>query len=73
LIEHRDRNPPEPMKSITNEQVIVRIYGDTAVVTGVQTAVGYANPPQPFRTLFMNVWHLINGKWVIIGGSRKML
>ena len=70
LIEHRDRKPPEPIDSITNEQVVVRIHGNTAVVTGVQTIKGMGSM---VRLLFMNVWSLEKGKWRIIGGSRKML
>lgn len=70
LIEHRDRKPPEPIDSITDEQVVVRIHGNSAVVTGVQTVKGMGTM---VRLLFMNVWSLDKGKWRIIGGSRKML
>ena len=70
LIEHRDREPPEPIDSVTDEQVVVRVHGKTAVVTGVQTVKGNIGVT---RLLFMNVWSLEKGKWRIIGGSRKML
>ena len=70
LMEHRDRKPPDPLTSVTDEQVVVRVYGDTAIVTGVQTVVGSLGS---VRLLFMNVWHQDKGKWRIIGGSRKML
>lgn len=70
LAEHRDRKPPDPISSITDDQVVVRVHGDTAVVTGVQTVTGSRGI---VRLLFMNVWSLEKGKWRIIGGSRKML
>lgn len=73
LIEHRDMQPPNPLTSITNEQVVVHVHGNVAIVTGVQTVVGSMKPPTPSRVLYMNVWELKDGKWKIIGGSKKML
>jgi len=70
LIEHRDRKPLDVIHSITDEQVVVRVHGNTAVVTGVQTVTGDAGTG---RLLFMNVWSLEKGKWRIIGGSRKRI
>ncbi len=67
LIQHKDT---DVIYSITDEQVVVRIHGNTAVVTGVTSVKGEVGVN---RLLFMNVWALEKGKWRIIGGSRKML
>jgi ketosteroid isomerase-like protein len=77
LIEHRDAKVPYPITSMNNEQVVVRVHGDTAVVTGVQkiSVVYQESPPRPasFKILFMDVWSLEHGKWLLIGGSHKIV
>lgn len=78
VIDHRDAKEPYPITSITNEQIVVRVHGDTAVVTGVQmVGVTYtAETPKRtamFRILFMNVWSWEHGKWLLIGGSHKLV
>jgi ketosteroid isomerase-like protein len=73
LIQRRDGEPTNPISSIKNEQVVVRVHGNIAIVTGVQTIRGSEMPVVPIRFLFMNVWELTNGKWTIIGGSKKVI
>jgi hypothetical protein len=78
VIAHRDAKPPYPITTITNEQTIVRVHGNVAVVTGVQKVVVTYIEETPRRTvtvpiLFMNVWSFENGKWLLIGGSHKIV
>jgi ketosteroid isomerase-like protein len=77
LVGTRDARLPSPFLSIENDQVVVRVHGDTAVVTGVQvvSALQGGAPPQPVtvRVLFMDVWSLQRGKWMLIGGSHKIV
>ena len=78
VIDHRDAKEPYPITLMTNEQTVVRVHGNVAVVTGVQRIiVTYtAETPQrnaTYRILFMDVWSLEHGKWMLIGGSHKIV
>ena len=53
--------PPLPVKSFEMSEMIVRVYGDAAVVTGL-AEVGGESPdkkPFPFKMRFLNVWKKI--------------
>ena len=78
VIEHRDAKSPFPITSMKSERTVVRVHGNVAVVTGVDVIdvmFTEEKPPRPERTriLYMNVWELIKGKWLLIGGSHKLL
>lgn len=54
--------------SITNEDVVVRTYGDAAVVTGVSVQAGVGADGRPFsgRFRFTRVWVRRDGTWVMV-------
>lgn len=78
LIAHRDAKPPYPITSMTNEQVVVHVYGNVAIVTGVEVVnmmFTEEKPPRPMtgKILFMNVWELRQRKWMLVASTHKNL
>ena len=78
VIEHRDAKSPYPITSMKSERTVVRVHGNSAIVTGVDVIdvmFTEEKPARPERTriLYMNVWELTRGKWMLIGGSHKLL
>lgn len=60
--------PSLPLKSFVLSEMIVRVYGDEVVVTGLAT-VGAETPdkkPYSFQMRFLNVWKKFPGGWKII-------
>jgi ketosteroid isomerase-like protein len=50
----------------------VRVYGDVAVVTGVQTLTGSAKGYVSGARRFTNVWVRRNGRWQTVGGQSTL-
>ena len=76
IVKHRDTKPAFPITAISKEQMVVRIHGDTAVVTGVDVITVTFVEEEPRRTdtvsiAFMNVWAREKGKWMLIGSSHR--
>jgi len=54
-------------QAITNEDVALRTYGDTAVVTGVSVQSGITNgQPWNGRFRFTRVWVMHGGQWRMV-------
>jgi len=51
----------------------VRIYGDTAVVTGTQTLTGSAKGYVSGPRLITDLWARRNGRWQTIGGQTTLV
>lgn len=64
-----------PLKSFKMSELIVRVYGDTAVVTGLSDiAVETAEKrPFSFQMRFLNVWKKFSGGWKIVVTERTMV
>ncbi|HEX8097925.1 MAG TPA: nuclear transport factor 2 family protein [Pyrinomonadaceae bacterium] len=60
----RNRPTDSRVESAVSDDVEVRVYGKTAVVTGVDTIKG-SNKGQPYvsRWLYMDVWVRRGGRW----------
>ncbi len=58
------KSPDASVESAVSENVTVQLYGNTAVVTGLDTITG-KNKGQPYtnRWLFMDVWVKRSGRW----------
>ena len=50
----------------------VRVYGDVAVVTGVQTLTGSAKGYVSGARRYTNLWVRRNGRWQTIGGQSTL-
>jgi uncharacterized protein (TIGR02246 family) len=50
----------------TVDQLSVRVYGDTAIVTGRTTATSSGATPQTVRLRFTDVFVQRNGRWLVI-------
>ena len=54
-------------QSITTDEVQVRVYGDTAVETGVSTMIGQdKGKTVPSETRFTRVWVKQHGRWRLV-------
>jgi ketosteroid isomerase-like protein len=51
----------------------VRLYGDVAVVTGVQTLTGSAKGYVSGGRRYTNIWVRRNGRWQTIGGQSTLM
>ena len=64
--------PSLPLRSFVLSEMIVRVYGEEAVVTGLAT-VGAETPdkkPHSFQMRFLNVWKKFHGDWKIVVSER---
>lgn len=59
--------PAAPMKSLALSDMIARAYGDVVVVTGMGEGEGTMPDKKPFsfKSRFLNVWRLLDGRWKI--------
>jgi hypothetical protein len=64
--------PSLPMKSFTMTEMIVRVYGDAAVVTGLAEVASETADKKPFsfQMRFLNVWKKSGGSWKIVVSER---
>jgi len=51
----------------------VRIYGDVAVITGMQTLTGSAKGYVSGPRRFMDLWVRRNGRWQTVGGQSTLV
>jgi ketosteroid isomerase-like protein len=56
----------------TLDSLRVRVYGDVAVVTGVQTLTGSAKGYVSGPRRYTNLWVRGNGRWQTIGGQSTL-
>lgn len=61
--------------AITNDSVVVRTYGETAVVTGLSVQSGIGADGQPFsgRFRFTRVWVRRGGEWVMVASHSSRI
>ena len=66
------RFPPLPMKSLNMSEMIARVYGDVAVVTGLAEVEGETAEKKPFsfKMRFLNVWKKSGDGWKIVVSER---
>jgi hypothetical protein len=64
--------PSLPMKSFKMSQMIVRVYGDAAVVTGLAEVESETAEKRPFsfQMRFLNVWKKSGDSWKIVVSER---
>ena len=55
-----------PAVTSSVDQIAVRVYGDTAIVTGRTTATAASTPPQTVVLRFTDVAVQRNGRWVVV-------
>jgi len=55
-----------PAVTSSVDQIAVRVYGDTAIVTGRTTATAASTPPQTVVLRFTDVVVQRNGRWVVV-------
>ena len=61
-------------QSITTEDVLVRIYGNTAVETGRSTMIGQdKNKVVPRDNRFTRVWIKLHGNWQLVANHYSLL
>lgn len=78
VIEHRDAKVPHPITSMTSDQTVVRIYGNIAIVTGIEAInmiLTEQTPPKPYsvKLLYTNIWQLRHSRWMLIGSAHETL
>jgi ketosteroid isomerase-like protein len=66
------KDPSLKITSMTNENVLVFLHGNTAIVAGGYTAKG-TNKGKPFdhKGRFTDTWVLTNGKWQCVASSSQ--
>lgn len=66
------RLPSLPMKSFNMSELIARVYGDVAVVTGLAEVEGETADKKPFsfKMRFLNVWKKSGDSWKIVVSER---
>ena len=64
LASMRSKSPDSSIESAVSRDVQVQVYGNTAIVTGLDTITG-KNKGQPYtnRWLYMDVWIRRDGRW----------
>ena len=55
-----------PAVTSSVDQIAVRVYGDTAIVSGRTTATAASTPPQTVVLRFTDVAVQRNGRWVVV-------
>lgn len=51
----------------------VRVYGDTAIVTGIQTLTGSGKGYVSGARRYTNLWVRRNGRWQTVGGQSTLM
>lgn len=66
------RLPSFPIKSFNMSEIIARVYGDVAVVTGLAEIEGESAEKKPFsfKMRFLNVWKKSGDSWKIVVSER---
>ena len=66
------RLPSLPMKSFNMSEMIARVYGDVAVVTGLAEVESETAEKKPFsfKMRFLNVWKKSGDGWKIVVSER---
>ena len=59
--------------STINSDMKVRIFGDVAIITGIQTAQGTAKGYTPGPRRFTDIFVKRNGRWQCIGGQSTLM
>jgi ketosteroid isomerase-like protein len=62
-----------PAVTSSVDQIAVRIYGDTAIVTGRTTATAAGTPPQTVVLRFTDVVVQRNGHWIVVASHATQL
>jgi hypothetical protein len=64
-----------PLKSFLMSEMIVRVFGDTAVVTGLSEIGAETKEKRPFsfQMRFLNVWKKFSEGWKIVVAERTMV
>ena len=62
-----------PAVTSSLDQSAVRVYGDTAIVTGRTTATAASTPPQTVVLRFTDVVVQRNGRWVVVASHATQL
>jgi len=61
-------------ESLTNDNVKMRVYGDTVIVTGRSTQKGeYKGQPSISPTLFTRVYVKLNGQWRLVANHASSI
>lgn len=61
-------------QSITTDEVLVRVYGNTAVETGKSTMIGQdKDKVVPRDNRFTRVWVKLNGSWQLVSNHYSLL
>jgi len=61
-------------QSITTAEVLVRVYGNTAVETGRSTMVGQdRGKPVPRDNRFTRVWVMVAGRWQLVANHYSLM
>ena len=55
------------------DQIAVRVYGETAIVTGRTTATAEGEPPQSVVLRFTDVVVQRNGRWLVVASHATQL
>jgi uncharacterized protein (TIGR02246 family) len=55
------------------DQIAVRVYGDTAIVTGRTRAAAAGEPPQDVALRFTDVAVQRNGRWLVVASHATQL
>jgi ketosteroid isomerase-like protein len=55
------------------DQIAIRVYGDTAIITGRTKATAASTPPQTIVLRFTDVAVRRDGRWVVIGSHATQL
>lgn len=73
IVYHKGQNLPSlPLKSFTLSELIVRVYGGAAVVTGLAEIESETPQKQPFsfKMRYLNVWRKFGDGWKIVVAER---
>src|ERR1700686_5892030 len=66
--------PADASYSLTSDDVQVRVYGDTAIVTGRVTEKGYFNGRSlNSQSPYPDVWIRLNGRWQVVAAQNTPL
>jgi hypothetical protein len=64
-----------PMKSFKLSELIVRVYDDSVIVTGLSDVSSETPDKRPFsfQMRYLNVWKKFGGKWKIVVTEKTMV
>ncbi len=76
--EHLLAADPHPIDSIRSDSTRIRLYGDVAIVTGIETlAMTYTKREPPRRIVvrdaYTDVWVLRGGEWLLVNAQHTPL